>query len=48
MLDLSTVAAAFDAKPTDPRWNPTADLDNNGIVNITDISIVAAEYGKQV
>jgi PKD repeat protein len=48
MLDLSMVAAAFGSRPTDTRWNSTADLDNNRIVNIVDISIVAHQYGKEV
>lgn len=29
-----------------PNWNPNADLDDNGIVNIIDVFKVAREFGR--
>jgi hypothetical protein len=46
ILDISIVAAAFNTRPGDQKWNPNADIDNNAVVNIVDITKVAKEYGK--
>lgn len=46
ILDISIVARAFNSKPGDSNWNPTADLDKNGVVNILDISKVAKDFGE--
>lgn len=46
ILDIATVSAAFGSSPGHPRWDPIADLDNNGKVDIRDIAIVAVDYGK--
>jgi hypothetical protein len=44
--DVAIVAKAFGSKKGDPNWNGKADLDNNGITNIIDLSLVAIRYGK--
>jgi hypothetical protein len=41
MWDVGIVAAAFGSRPTDAKWNSAADLDNNGIINMDDVAIVA-------
>jgi hypothetical protein len=46
ILDITIVAVAFNSKPGNSNWNPTADLDGNSIVNIIDIAIVAEQYGR--
>jgi predicted deacylase len=48
ILDVTVVAAAFDTRPGDARWNATADLDKNEWVNIIDLSKVAIDNGKTV
>ena len=46
ILDCAIVAIAFDTQPTDPNWNPNADLTNDQTVNIVDIVIVATHFGE--
>ncbi len=46
--DAALVAYAYNTRPGDARWNPSADLDNNGVVNITDVAIVAFYYGTSL
>jgi hypothetical protein len=46
ILDVATVAAAFGSYPGHPRWNPIADLDDNGKVEILDVAMVTVDYGK--
>ncbi len=46
IVDISIVAAAFNTRPGDQKWNPNADLDNNAVINIVDITKVAKEFGK--
>jgi len=42
------MASAFDSTPGTPKWNPNADLNNNGIVDIVDLSIAAFDFGAPV
>lgn len=46
--DIRIVVGVFRSKPGNPNWNAVADMDNNGIIDILDISIVAKSYGKIV
>jgi len=46
MKDMSIVAWSFGSYPGHPRWNPEADLDRNGQVNMRDIAIVARNFGQ--
>jgi hypothetical protein len=39
---------AFGTKEGDETYNVLVDLDENGEVNIVDVSIVALDYGKTV
>jgi len=39
---------AFGSKEGDENYNVLADLDENGEVNIIDVSMVAMDYGKKV
>jgi len=48
IIDVSTVARAYGFKPGDPNWNPLADIDKNGVVNIVDVSMVERDYGKTI
>ncbi len=44
--DVDLIKAAWLSKPGDPNWNPDADLNGDGIVNILDVSPVTANFGK--
>lgn len=46
ILDIYVVARVFDARPSDPNWDPMADVNRDEVVNILDIFAVAIEYGK--
>jgi hypothetical protein len=46
IVDISIMATAFMSEPGDKRWKSAADLDNNGIVNIVDITLAALKFNK--
>lgn len=46
ILDIAIVAKAFKSQPRDANWNSRSDIDNNGVINIIDISKVAKQFGK--
>ena len=39
------LVAAFGTAPATPNWNPNADLDCNGVIDINDFSLLAGNYG---
>jgi parallel beta-helix repeat protein len=47
IVDLTITARAFDTKPGDLEWNPHVDTDENNLVNIVDVTIVAKNFGKR-
>jgi hypothetical protein len=47
MVDIVTVNLAYDATPTDPRWNPLADLASPwGKIDIFDFVKVSSKYNR--
>jgi hypothetical protein len=44
VLDATVLSNAFLSTPSDPNWNPTADLNNDGIVNILDAIILGDHF----
>ena len=44
--DLFRLSFAFGASPGHPRWNENADLDNNGIIDGTDLAILGGNFGR--
>ncbi|MBT9143279.1 MAG: hypothetical protein DDT32_01626 [Syntrophomonadaceae bacterium] len=48
VLDLSAVAEAFNTSAGDAGWNPEADLNQDGIVDIFDLVKVGRSFGKLV
>jgi peptide/nickel transport system substrate-binding protein len=50
IFDLATVAQAFGSSygpPIHPRWNFRADVDNNRVVDISDLKAIAACFGQK-
>jgi putative CocE/NonD family hydrolase len=46
IVDISIVASAFHSVPGASVWNPVADANNDDIINILDVTIVARQYGS--
>jgi serine protease AprX len=46
LTDLHLLAAAYGSKPGDPNWNPNADIDNSGTVNLPDLFALSQNYGQ--
>jgi len=42
--DLIAVLKAFGSRPGSPRWNPSADLNHNGIVDASDLYTVLRSF----
>lgn len=45
MRDIATVARAYGSKPGDPNWNPRADLNGDGFINMTDVNMASNNFG---
>lgn len=45
IFDLVAIGIAWDTTPSDSNWNPLADLDQNGIINIFDVTMLARNWG---
>lgn len=48
IADLFIIAKAWQTQPGDYRWNPTADMDTNEVINTVDIHKVAFYFGKTI
>jgi len=46
MLDVAIAQEAFGAFPSDPRWNPAADVNLDYRVDLRDIAVIAHNFGK--
>ncbi len=46
ILDMATIAYAYQATPGSLTWTPRADLDGNGVINILDAATGAFNYDK--
>ncbi|MCL0034728.1 right-handed parallel beta-helix repeat-containing protein, partial [Dehalococcoidia bacterium] len=44
-VDLAATASAFNSKEDSPNWNPAADLNQDGIVDIFDLVLVGRNFG---
>lgn len=44
LSDLTLLARAYGSKPGDPKWSPNADVDNNQLVGLIDLTIMAQHY----
>jgi parallel beta-helix repeat protein len=43
--DLILLVQAYGSTPSDPNWNPNADLDNDNVVGIFDLKILGENFG---
>lgn len=48
IIDIAIIAKAFGTRPGEPRWNAAADLDKDGIISRTDLTIAAMDFDKRV
>jgi predicted lipoprotein with Yx(FWY)xxD motif len=48
IIDVSTAAKTFGAKPNEPRWNANADIDEDGQVNIVDLTMITKRFGEKI
>lgn len=46
MLDIIALKSAWGSTPADSDWNPKADLNKNGVVNINDLLLLYKDFGK--
>jgi len=44
--DVAMVMIAMWTVPADSNWNPKADLDEDGVIDIGDLSLMCLEFGK--
>lgn len=44
--DLSDAGKAYGSTPNSPSWNPEADINNDGIVDKSDLEILSNHYGQ--
>jgi len=47
ILDVSIVVKAFRSKPGKPTWVKEADVNQDNLIDITDITLIAQKYGEQ-
>jgi hypothetical protein len=44
--DIAYIVALSNTKPSSPNWNPNADVNNDGVVNMRDIAIAVAYFNQ--
>jgi hypothetical protein len=44
MSDAIILSGSYLAHPGDPNWNPNADINNDGIVDISDAIILSGNF----
>jgi hypothetical protein len=47
-LDASIILVAYGTRPGNPLWNSDADLNRDGVVNIIDLGMWGASFGKSI
>lgn len=48
VIDLCIAALSFGSQNNEPMWNPKADIDFNGKVDINDMARIAKDFGKTI
>jgi hypothetical protein len=44
MKDIAYIVSLFNTKPSSPNWNPNADINNDGVVNMKDVAIAVLYF----
>jgi hypothetical protein len=48
IVDLSNMALFYGTTTSSPNWNPAVDLNNDGVINISDLAQLSANYQEPV
>ena len=48
ILDIFTIAKAYDSRPNDASWNPRCDLNNDSVIDILDMFEAASRFGERM
>jgi parallel beta-helix repeat protein len=48
LTDLVILANSYGSGPNSGRWNANADIDDNGVVGLTDLTLLAVHYAQHV
>jgi hypothetical protein len=48
IYDLAMVGKAYGSKPGDLNWNPDCDFNDDGVIDILDVSIVEENWGLSI
>jgi PKD repeat protein len=46
IVDLGIISYAYGSTPSSPNWNPLADLNHDGVVNVVDFEMAVANFDK--
>jgi hypothetical protein len=47
MIDIAEAASAFGSHEDGTRWNPAADVNGDGVINMMDLGLVARDFWKK-
>jgi parallel beta-helix repeat protein len=47
MRDIQYMIMRFNGRPSEPRWDPNADVNDDNVINMRDIQIAIINFGKQ-
>jgi hypothetical protein len=47
MKDIGYIARRFGCKPGDNLWDPNADINSDGKIDMKDLAIAARNFGKE-
>ena len=47
ILDISFIGGKFGLNSSDPEWDPAADLNQDGVINILDLTPAGNNYGRE-
>ena len=48
VVDLNSLGKVYGSTPTDPNWNPDADINQDGVIDGSDLALLSDNYGKAV
>lgn len=48
VVDAALMSVAYGSTPTEPNWNPNADLNNNSVIDWQDSQLLSKDFGKSM